>query len=78
MKGRSGETALVMPEVSFAGQEPLTEDGCDMTPKEPMLDEMTMVAQQYIVDMLWIVQEISRPTGEPELHDSSMFSSTAA
>ncbi len=66
---RRGEAALALPEFALAGEQALTEEGRDMAPYSPVLDEIAGVPDQHMLDRLHVVDEHGRPAGEVDPHE---------
>ena len=64
-EGRSRQPALLLPELTFAGQQPLSEQRRDMAPEKAVLDEVAVISDEDLFNVLGPVQEQSRPRPEP-------------
>src|SRR5215212_2791763 len=45
-EGRSGQPTLLLPELTFAGQQPLSEQRRDMAPEKAVLDEVAVISDE--------------------------------
>src|SRR3954463_5704931 len=64
-EGGSGQPALLLPDLTFAGQQPLSEQRRDMAPEKAVLDEVAVISDEDLFNVLGPVQEQGRPRPEP-------------
>src|SRR5688572_16901264 len=64
-EGRSGQPTLLLPELTFAGQQPLSEQRRDMAPEKAVLDEVAVISDEDLFDVVGPVEEQCRPRPEP-------------
>ena len=63
-EGGRGEPPVLLPVLAFGGEDALPEQGGDMPPDHPVLDEVAMVLDQDMLDVVGIVEKHRRPAGE--------------
>src|SRR3954447_23004652 len=64
-EGRSGQPALLLPELTLAGQQPLSEQRRDVAPEKAVLDEVAVISDEDLFNVLGPVQEQCWPRPEP-------------
>src|SRR4051812_6312367 len=64
-EGRSSQPALLLPELTFAGQQPLSEQRRDMAPEKAVLAEVAVISDEDLFNVVGPVQEQGRPRPEP-------------
>src|SRR5215204_6224593 len=67
-EGRSGQPTLLLPELTFAGQQLLSEQRRDMAPEKAVLDEVAVISDEDLFNVVRPVQEQCRPRPEPHPH----------
>ena len=76
MKGWLGEPPLTSPEGALAGQEPVAQKAKAYT-LAPALDEVAVVLDEYVLDVVRVVQEVDGYVDEAQSHDVTVFSGAA-
>src|SRR3954452_10904830 len=64
-EGRSSKPTLLLPELAFAGQQPLSEQRRDMAPEKAVFNEVAVISDEDLFNVVGPVQEQCRPSPEP-------------
>ena len=73
VEGGLGEPPLASPEGALAGQEPVAQK-TEAYALAPALDEVAVVPDEYILDVVRVVQEVDGYVDEAQAHDIAVLS----